>query len=168
MNGKTFLITGPTAGSLGAETALAFAAASPARILLLGRTEANASSVISSISKISSGTKVTFVTADLANNASVREAASRIKAAVDHIDIVLLYAGVMAVKEFKKSVDGVEMQLAANYLGHFLLTCLLMDKILAAAGRGNGPTRIVNVTSEGHTISPMRFDDWNFSVRALG
>lgn len=106
---------------------------------------------------------------DFASNASVREAAAKINNQVDHIDIMLLTAGVMALKEFQTSEDGIEMQFAANYVGHFLLTCLLIDKVLAAARMGKGPTRIVNMTSEGHTISQVRLDDWNFSVsRSLG
>ena len=67
---------------------------------------------------------------------------------------------VMAVKEYKKSKDGIEMQFAANHIGHFLLTNLLMPKILAA-GKG---ARIVNVSSFGYMSGGVRFDDQNFKV----
>jgi NAD(P)-dependent dehydrogenase (short-subunit alcohol dehydrogenase family) len=66
----------------------------------------------------------------------------------------------MAVKEYTKTVDGIEMQFAANHVGHFLLTNLLIGKIFAA---GSG-ARIVNVSSGGHVTSGVRFDDWNFKV----
>ena len=69
----------------------------------------------------------------------------------------------MAVKEYTKSVDGIELHFAANHIGHFLLTNLLMPKILAA-GKG---ARIINVSSGGYICSGIRFEDWNFKVRSL-
>ena len=66
----------------------------------------------------------------------------------------------MAIKEYTTSTDGVEMQLAANHVGHFLLTKLLMDKILLA-GKG---ARIVNVSSLGYMSGGIRVDDYNFNV----
>ena len=69
----------------------------------------------------------------------------------------------MAIKDYTASVDGVEMQFAVNHVGHFLLTKLLMDKILLA-GRG---ARIVNVTSLGYMSGVVRVDDYNFKVSHL-
>jgi NAD(P)-dependent dehydrogenase (short-subunit alcohol dehydrogenase family) len=66
----------------------------------------------------------------------------------------------MEIPEFKKSEDGIELQFASNHVGHFLLTNLLMEKIIAA-GRG---ARIVNVSSNGFELGEVRFDDWNFHV----
>jgi len=66
----------------------------------------------------------------------------------------------MAVKDYTKSVDGIELQFAANHIDHFLLTNLLMDKIFAA----DEGARIVNVSSRGHVTSGVRFGDWNFKV----
>jgi NAD(P)-dependent dehydrogenase (short-subunit alcohol dehydrogenase family) len=100
------------------------------------------------------------VGAELDSQASVRNAASMIQAKFDKIDIVINCADIMAVKEYKKSVDGIELQFATNHIGHFLLTNLLMDGILAA---GEG-ARIVNVSSDGYAISAMRLDDYNFQV----
>lgn len=68
----------------------------------------------------------------------------------------------MARKDYATTADGIEMQFAVNHVGHFLLTNLLMDKILAS-GKG---VRIVNVTSLGYMIGGVRFDDWNFEVFA--
>lgn len=70
---------------------------------------------------------------------------------------------VMAVKEYTKSAGGIEMQFAANHVGHFLLTNLLMDKLFAA---GEG-ARIINVASGGYVSSGVRFDDWNFKVKYI-
>lgn len=67
---------------------------------------------------------------------------------------------VMALKDYEKSKDGIEMQLAANHVGHFLLTNLLMPQILAA-GKG---ARIINVASFGYMSGGIYFDDPNFKV----
>jgi NAD(P)-dependent dehydrogenase (short-subunit alcohol dehydrogenase family) len=69
----------------------------------------------------------------------------------------------MALKNYTASPDGIEMQFAANHTGHFLLTNLLMDEILAA-GAG---ARIINVSSFGYLAGGIRLDDWNFKVRPV-
>lgn len=66
----------------------------------------------------------------------------------------------MAIKDYSTTVDGIETQFGLNHIGHFLLTNLLMDKIIAA-----GPgARIVNVSSFGYISGGVRFDDWYFNV----
>ena len=77
---------------------------------------------------------------------------------VSKIDVIVNNAGIMAVP-YSKSADGFEYQLATNHLGHFLLTNLLMPRILAAAPG----SRIINVSSRGHQRGEFRFDDPNFS-----
>lgn len=111
-----------------------------------------------------------FVDADLASNASVRKAAQQINAdaEVSQLDVVINNAAVMACP-FALTADGNELQLAADHLGHFLLTNLLMPKILkagasiddpAALGRG----RIVNVSSSGNKYAGIRWSDPNFTA----
>lgn len=65
---------------------------------------------------------------------SVREFAEKINgdSKISHIDGLLLNAGIMALPERKESVDGFELQMATNVLGHHLLTSLLMPKIKIA------------------------------------
>jgi len=63
------------------------------------------------------------------------------------------------VEKYTSTADGIESQFAINHLGHFLLTNLLMGKILTA-GRD---ARIVNVTSLTYIVSGIR-NDWNFEV----
>lgn len=56
--------------------------------------------------------------------------------------------------------DGFELQFATNHLSHFLLTNLLMPKILAA-----GPNaRIINASSQAHLVSDIRYDDLGFNA----
>lgn len=132
--------------------------------MLLARTEAKVSPVIKKIAEIDSSIKASFVAIDLANVASVRQAASVVRAQIDHLDILINNAGIMA-HPYKKTVDGIESQFASNHVGHFLLTVLLIDKIEAAAKKSSDGARIVNLTSDGYQISPARFDDWNFKAR---
>jgi NAD(P)-dependent dehydrogenase (short-subunit alcohol dehydrogenase family) len=102
--------------------------------------------VINEIAKLNSAIKATFVAAELNNQASVREAVSVIRATVNKDRCVVINcAGIMAVKEYKKTAEGIELQFATNHIGHFLLTNLFMDKILAA-GKG---ARIVNFSING-------------------
>jgi len=61
---------------------------------------------------------------------------------------------------YSKSEDGIELQFATNYIGHFLLVNLLREKILNA-GKG---VRVVNVSSVGHWFGEVRFEDLNFQV----
>lgn len=65
----------------------------------------------------------------------------------------------MAVEKYTTSKDGVELQFAANHLGHFLFTNLLMDEIIA----GGPGSRILNVSSFGYMSGGVRFEDPNFN-----
>jgi NAD(P)-dependent dehydrogenase (short-subunit alcohol dehydrogenase family) len=97
---------------------------------------------------------------DLSSLSAVRKAANELlnDPEVSRIDVLINNAGQMAVP-YTKTVDGFESQLASNHLGHFLLTNLLMPRILAAAPG----SRVVNVSSRGHRRSEFRFEDPNFS-----
>lgn len=61
---------------------------------------------------------------------------------------------------YHESVDGYEGQFATNYLGHFLLTHLLLQNIIAA-GKTTENARIINVTSCAHAVGEINFDDIN-------
>jgi NAD(P)-dependent dehydrogenase (short-subunit alcohol dehydrogenase family) len=61
--------------------------------------------------------------------------------------------------EYALSREGVESQFATNHLGPFLLTNLIMGKVVAARS-----PRVVMVASDGHRLSGIRFTDYNFDV----
>ncbi|PVH75050.1 short-chain dehydrogenase [Cadophora sp. DSE1049] len=155
---KTFVITGPTAGSLGSQTAIFIAAGKPSNIILLGRTASKVAPVISEIQTISPSTKAQFIPLDLTRFDSIRAAAATINSTVDKIDVLINNAGIMGVSKYTLTPEGIESQFAANHIGHFLLTSLLMPKLEAA---GNG-ARIVNLSSSGHQLGEVRLDDYNF------
>lgn len=68
-------------------------------------------------------------------------------------------AGVMLVPE-GRTEDGFEQHFGVNYLGHFLLTWLLLDK-LKDSGKCGQYSRVVNVSSSAHRIGEIRLlDSW--------
>lgn len=155
----TVVLTGPSAGGIGAETAVTLAKGSPALIILAGRSESKIDPVIARISENSPDVKVKFVRLDLGSLKSVREAGVEINSLVTKIDILINNAAIMACP-YAKTEDGIESQFGTNHIGHFLLTKLLIDKILVA-GAG---ARIINVSSSAIN-APIRYDDYNFQVR---
>ncbi|KIM99498.1 hypothetical protein OIDMADRAFT_180948 [Oidiodendron maius Zn] len=154
---KTIVITGASQGGVGAETAFSLAFGNPKHLVLAGRSEQKIKPVIEEINKTNPSIKTTFVQVDLGSQASVRGAAAAINAAVERIDILINNAAIMACP-YTKTEDGIESQFATNYVGHFLLTNLLMEKLLAA---GDG-TRIVNITSTAGATGEIHLDDINF------
>lgn len=97
---------------------------------------------------------------DVSSLNSVREFAKIIQEdnSIKEIDGLLLNAGIMALPERKVSVDGFEMQMATNVLGHHLLTSLLLSKIILA----NKPV-IVSTSSSASSVpkDPKLWDDLN-------
>lgn len=128
--------------------------------MLAARTESKVTPVIDEIKKISADVKVVFIQLDLLDNSSVREAAKQIKAETSVIHGLVNNAGVMAVRNYVTSKDGIESQFAANHVGHFLLTKLLIQEILAA---GEG-ARVINVASLGYQLAEANLKDPNFRV----
>ncbi|CAN9360627.1 unnamed protein product [Alternaria alternata] len=155
---KAFVITGTSTGGLGATVALALASAKPSTIVLLGRTESKVSPVIKEISEISPTTKAHFVAIDLLSLSSVRTAAASVAALVPKIDVLLNNAGIMGAK-LARTPEGVESQFAANHIGHFLLTNLLVPQLEQAKGNA----RVVNVSSRLYQFSPVNFPDPQFT-----
>lgn len=68
-------------------------------------------------------------------------------------------AGVMLVPE-GRTEDGFEQHFGVNYLGHFLLTWLLLDT-LKDSGKSGHVSRVVNVSSSAHCIGQIRLNDLN-------
>lgn len=68
-------------------------------------------------------------------------------------------AGVMLVPE-GRTVDGFEQHFGVNYLGHFLLTWLLLDT-LKDCGKCGFFSRVVSVSSSAHRIGEIRLNDLN-------
>ncbi|KAF5858207.1 hypothetical protein ETB97_004710 [Aspergillus alliaceus] len=162
IKGRTYVITGAGKPSIGSQMATSLAKAAPAHILIASRTAAKVEPVLVDIKEIDSSVKTTFVQVDLTDHDSVRRAAQEILAAAPKIDVLINSAGIMAIKDYTVDKQGIELQLSANHVGHFLLTNLLAPALLSAGSQPGG-ARVVNLTSSGYLISRFRFDDWNYS-----
>lgn len=156
LKGRTVLVTGGYSG-LGQETARAMAAKG-AHVILSGRDATKLSATADAIAE-GTGAKVDTLVCDLASLDSVRKAAAEANDRFEKIDLLINNAGVMACDD-AKTADGFEMQFGTNHIGHFLLTNLLMPLV----EKGDHP-RIVNLSSRGHHIAPVDFDDPNFENR---
>jgi NAD(P)-dependent dehydrogenase (short-subunit alcohol dehydrogenase family) len=99
--------------------------------------------------------KVDLQLSDLSILSSVRNLAEILKSKYTVIDVLINNASVYTRKR-AVTVDGFEEMFAANYLGPFLLTNLLLEPIQAAA-QANGAARILNVTAP--STIPLNFDD---------
>ncbi|HEV8459986.1 MAG TPA: SDR family NAD(P)-dependent oxidoreductase, partial [Gaiellaceae bacterium] len=131
-SGRTAVVTGGS-GGLGLETARALAARG-ATVIVACR----------DVAKVPTRESFQVVRLDLASLASVREAAETIRATAPRLDLLINNAGVMTIP-FDLTADGFERTFATNHLGHFALTGLLLDRLLATPG-----SRVVTVSSLAH------------------
>ncbi|XP_039315479.1 retinol dehydrogenase 12 [Solenopsis invicta] len=93
---------------------------------------------------------------DLTSIKSVIECARNLLTNESTIDILINNAGVATQKSNGKTEDGIQITFQVNYLGHFILTLLLLSKMKSSSN-----CRIVNVSSIAHIFGSMHFDDIN-------
>lgn len=134
--GRTVVITGANSG-LGAVTARELSARG-ATVILACRDITKGEQVASSLP----GAEV--VRLDLASLTSVREAAEEIRERHQRIDLLINNAGLMMTPH-GRTEEGFELQVGTNHLGHFALTGLLLDRLLATPD-----SRVVTVSSLAH------------------
>ena len=143
--GRTILVTGTTLGGLGQHTALELARRG-ARVVLAGRTPERLDETERSIRAEVPAVELEKVTLDLADLASVRRAAAA-AAGLGPIDVLVNNAGVMGTP-YRRTPDGLELQMATNHYGPFLLTGLLLPQLVASrAGT------VVTVSSQMHRLA---------------
>ncbi|KAA0110792.1 SDR family NAD(P)-dependent oxidoreductase [Mycolicibacterium sp. P1-5] len=149
--GRTAVITGANTG-LGYETARALAARG-ARVVLAVRNLDKGTAAADLIARRSPHAEVGVQELDLTSLASIRKAAEELQARYDRIDLLINNAGVMMTPK-GTTQDGFELQFGTNHLGHFAFTGLLLDRLLATPS-----SRVVTVSSNGHRLGSIRFDD---------
>ena len=147
--GRVAVVTGANSG-LGLETARQLAAHG-ATVVLAVRSLERGAAAIDDIRATVPGARLEIEQLDLASLASVRRAADALRGSHDRIDLLVNNAGVLFT-ERELTADGFELQFGTNHLGHFALTALLLDRVLATPG-----SRVVTVGSLGHW-APFRFD----------
>jgi hypothetical protein len=148
---RVAVVTGANSG-LGYETALALAGRG-AHVVLACRDAAKAGRALDAIRAAHPNASVEVVALDLSSLASVRDFAKEIGARFPRLDLLCNNAGVMALPP-RRTADGFEMQLGTNHLGHFALTGLLLDQLLATPG-----ARVVTVSSTLHRPGRIHWDD---------
>lgn len=149
---KIVVITGGNSG-IGLAMAQELAARG-ARVCLACRNQAKAAAARDLILSRTPGAHIELYSLDLASFDSIRRFAQELSAKHAHIDVLLNNAGAAPLSQ-QFTAEGFELQFGANYLGHFLLTHLLLPR-LAAAVQVKGEARVVNVASIAHMLGRIR------------
>ncbi|HEX6673891.1 MAG TPA: oxidoreductase [Actinomycetes bacterium] len=149
--GRTVVVTGANTG-IGFEAARVLAGRG-ATVVLACRDLAKAADAADRIAAATSAAKVETLRLDLASLASVRQAAEELRSRHPRLDLLINNAGVM-MPPYGRTEDGFELQLGTNHLGHFALTGLLLDRLLAVPG-----SRVVTVSSMAHRQGRIDLDD---------
>ncbi|ORZ41239.1 hypothetical protein BCR44DRAFT_47828 [Catenaria anguillulae PL171] len=148
VHGKTFVVTGANAG-IGYHTAKTLAMRG-GNVILCCRSQERANEAIAKIkseietANIPDAGTLEFLALDLQSLKSCEAAARTLLSRKQTIHVLINNAGIMATP-FALTKDGIEAQFATNYMGHFVLTMLLLP-LLPRDGTG----RIVNVSSIAH------------------
>jgi NAD(P)-dependent dehydrogenase (short-subunit alcohol dehydrogenase family) len=137
--GRTALITGANSG-IGLETARVLARHG-ARVILAGRSQDRLDEAVRTLRGEMPDAELDTLVVDLGDLASIREAAGRI-ARTETVDLLINNAGVMNLPERRTTVDGFEVTVGTNHLGHFAFTAQLMPAL-----RRSAAARIVTVSA---------------------
>lgn len=151
MSGKTVLITGGT-GGIGRATAIRLASMG-AKVGITGRDIGRAQRAAAEIASESGRGAVDIFAADMSSQSEVRRLAGQILAAYPRLDVLINNVGGFWSHRHV-TADGLERTFALNHLAPFLLTSLLLDRLIASA-----PARIVTVASGAQSMGKIDFDD---------
>lgn len=154
LRGKTVIVTGASTG-IGLETASALALAGAA-VTLAARTPQKLAAAAEDLRTSVSDAQIETGDLDLASLESVRAFVEDWSTRHDRLHLLVNNAGVMFAP-FGRTAEGFETHLGTNYLGHFVLTNLLVPHLVAGA-----PARVVVLGSDGHSLSDILWDDPNF------
>lgn len=147
----TILVTGAT-GGIGKATAAALAAGG-ARVIIVGRDPERGQAAVTDIQHKTGSEAVTFMRTDLASLEQVSALARKVAAEYGQLDVLVNNMG-RVFKARQESPEGLEMSLALNHLGPFLLTHALLPLL-----RQQAPSRIIFVTSNTHRMIQPDLDD---------
>jgi NAD(P)-dependent dehydrogenase (short-subunit alcohol dehydrogenase family) len=151
LDGKVAIVTGGYSG-LGLETTRALSEAG-ATVIVPARSAAKAAEALKGIARVEQGTL------DLLDPASIDAFVRTFTDSRRPLHMLINSAGIMATP-LARDRRGFESQFSANHLGHFHLAARLWPALRAADG-----ARVVSVTSRGHRIAGVDFQDPNFETR---
>jgi NAD(P)-dependent dehydrogenase (short-subunit alcohol dehydrogenase family) len=153
MPNKVFVVTGATSG-IGKALAASLAQTGET-VVIVAREAGRGSAALQDMMRASKNRTIDMQLCDLSIMSSVRNLAEILKSRYEKIDVLVNNASVYRRKR-AVTVDGYEEMFAANHLGPFLLTNLLLEHLQAAV-QANGFARILNITAP--STVPLNFDD---------
>ncbi|CAG06644.1 unnamed protein product, partial [Tetraodon nigroviridis] len=156
-NGRVAIVTGGTRG-MGFETARHLASLGM-HVIIAGNEKEEGRAAARTIRGDGSTGRAEFLYVDLTSLKSVRQFVQTFRSRGLPLHVLVNNAGTMLVPE-RQTEDGFEFHFALNYLGHFLLTNLLLD-VLKQSGKHGQCSRIVNMSSATHYSGIMLMDDLN-------
>ncbi|HTQ68586.1 MAG TPA: oxidoreductase [Solirubrobacteraceae bacterium] len=149
--GRTAVVTGANSG-LGLETARELARHG-ADVVLACRDTAKGERALQDIRASAPDARLEVAALDLASLDSVKAFATTLSERNGGIDLLINNAGVMA-SPHRRTSDGFELQFGTNVLGHFALTAQLLEQL-----KGRPDARVVTLSSNGHKLGRIKFDD---------
>ncbi len=155
--GKIAIVTGANSG-IGYEMARALSQ-KEAKVILACRNPDKGEEAVGRIGQEYPSAQVELLQLDLASLASIHRFAEEILRRYDRLDILINNAGIMRTP-LGKTADGFELQFGTNHLGHFALDGLLYHLIVRSPH-----ARVVTVSSWGHTVGVIDFDNLNAGKR---
>jgi NAD(P)-dependent dehydrogenase (short-subunit alcohol dehydrogenase family) len=156
LDGRVCILTGATSG-VGYQAAKHLAQGG-AHLVMVCRNADKAARVEAEL-EAEYGAQVEVVTADFSNLAEVRQAARTILEHYPRIDVLINNTGMHNTHRVLNQ-DGIEMVFCVNHLASFLLTRLLLKRLVESA-----PARIIQVNSQGHRFGGLDLDDLNWEKR---
>lgn len=142
MSQKTCLITGATSG-IGRAAALELARQG-FRVIIVARNKDRAEATCRKIKRLTRNEAVSWYLCDLSLLRDVRALAGQLRNDLDRLDVLVNNAGARFLRH-QATPEGIELTLATNHLGHFVLTLSLLDLLERSA-----EARIINVASGAH------------------
>jgi NAD(P)-dependent dehydrogenase (short-subunit alcohol dehydrogenase family) len=155
MKGRVCVVTGAT-GGIGFETALGIARQG-ATVVVVGRSAEKCGATVEQIARQTGNPNVESARADLSIQGDIRRLADELITRYPRIHVLVNNVGAVFMKR-QQTADGIEMTLALNHLGPYLLTRLLLPVLTSSV-----PARIVNVSSFAHLTARLNFPSLDFS-----
>ncbi|OME72437.1 short-chain dehydrogenase [Paenibacillus odorifer] len=157
MRGEIALVTGANSG-MGLATTVELARKG-AKVIMVCRNRQRGEEALAAAKQKSHSEDIELMLCDLASLESIRSFAEEFTRKYPILDILINIAGVVTIKR-QLTKDGFEMDLGVNHLGHFLLTNLLLEPLIAAE-----QGRIVVVASGAYKIGALHYEDSTLARR---